>query len=76
MKVKASYGLEGYTQAWLDAQGPWGPVVFVGAFVLGSLIGLPGMAFVIGGRLAFGPYLGFVVGFGGGMLAVPRGRAG
>lgn len=56
--------------AWLESLGPGAPVLFIAAFVAGSFVGLPGMAFVIGGRLAFGPYLGFAVGFGGGMLAV------
>ncbi len=56
--------------AWLGSLGPAAPVLFIAAFVAGSFVGLPGMAFVIGGRLAFGPYLGFAVGFGGGMLAV------
>jgi len=56
--------------AWLESLGPGAPALFIVAFVAGSFVGLPGMAFVIGGRLAFGPYLGFVVGFGGGMLAV------
>lgn len=56
--------------AWLDSLGPGGPALFVAAMVGGAFIGLPGMAFVIGGRLAFGPYVGFAVGFGGGMLAV------
>jgi uncharacterized membrane protein YdjX (TVP38/TMEM64 family) len=55
---------------WLDAIGPAAPALFVVAFVAGSFVGLPGMAFVIGGRLAFGPWLGFVVGYGGGLLAV------
>lgn len=56
--------------AWLDSLGPWAPPLFVVAFVLGSFVGLPGMAFVVGGRLAFGPYLGFALGFGGGLVAV------
>jgi uncharacterized membrane protein YdjX (TVP38/TMEM64 family) len=55
---------------WLDSLGPKGPALFVVAFVAGSFVGLPGMAFVIGGRLAFGPYLGLVLGYGGGLLAV------
>ncbi len=56
--------------AWLESLGPAAPALFIAAFVAGSFVGLPGMAFVIGGRLAFGPYVGFAVGFGGGMLAV------
>jgi uncharacterized membrane protein YdjX (TVP38/TMEM64 family) len=55
---------------WLDSLGPAAPVLFVLAFIAGSFVGLPGIAFVIGGRLAFGPYLGFVLGYGGGLLAV------
>lgn len=55
---------------WLDSLGPGAPVLFVLAFVLGSFVGLPGIAFVIGGRLAFGPWLGLMLGYGGGLLAV------
>lgn len=57
-------------KAWLDSLGPAAPLIFIVACVAGAFIGLPGMAFVIGGRLAFGPYLGFAVGFIGGMLAI------
>lgn len=56
--------------AWVESLGPAAPALFIAAFVAGSFIGLPGMAFVIGGRLAFGPYVGFAVGYGGGLLAV------
>ena len=56
--------------AWLESLGPAAPVIFVAVFVAGALIGLPGMAFVIGGRLAFGPYVGFAVGYIGGVTAV------
>ncbi len=57
-------------KAWLLSQGPAAPALFVCAFVAGAFLGLPGMAFVIGGRLAFGPYVGYAVGLGGGLLAV------
>lgn len=56
-------------RVWLESLGSAGPLLFVGVFMLGALIGLPGMAFVIGGRLAFGPELGFLLGYGGGLLA-------
>ena len=56
--------------AWLDSLGPAAPLLFVGGMVGGAFIGLPGMAFVIGGRLAFGPVVGFCVGYSGGLLAV------
>lgn len=64
------YAVKAWTEAAIDALGPGAPALFVAAFIAGSFVGLPGMAFVIGGQLAFGPYLGLAVGFGGGMLAV------
>ncbi len=57
-------------KAWLVSLGPWGPVIFVGAFSVGTTLGLPGMAFVVGARLAFGPWLGLALGYGGGLLAI------
>ena len=56
--------------AWLDSLGPAAPAIYVAVFVAGSFIAMPGMAFVIGGRLAFGPWVGFGVGYVGGLLAV------
>jgi uncharacterized membrane protein YdjX (TVP38/TMEM64 family) len=57
-------------RAWLESLGPGAPVLFVGAFVAGVFFGMPGMVFVVGARLAFGPWLGFVVSYIGGVLAV------
>lgn len=54
---------------WLTSLGPLAPALFVVAFIAGSLVGLPGMAFVLGARLAFGPQLGFVLGYGAGVCA-------
>ncbi len=56
-------------EAWLDSLGPAAPPMFVGAFVGGAMLGLPGMMFVVGGRLAFGAEAGFALGYGGGLLA-------
>jgi uncharacterized membrane protein YdjX (TVP38/TMEM64 family) len=56
-------------EAWLASLGPAAPALFIGAFVAGAMIGLPGMMFVIGGRLAFGAETGFALGYGGGLLA-------
>lgn len=58
---------------WIDSLGPAAPVLFVGAFVIGGLIGLPGTAFLLGARLAFGPWLGGVLAYVGGMgsIALP-----
>lgn len=55
---------------WLDGLGPAAPILYVCAFILGLLVGLPGMAFVIGANLAFGPWAGFFLAYGGGLLAV------
>lgn len=57
-------------KGWLDDMGPWAPPLFIVVFVAGSSVGLPGMAFVVGARLAFGPWLGFALAYGGGVLAV------
>jgi uncharacterized membrane protein YdjX (TVP38/TMEM64 family) len=54
---------------WLESLGPIAPAMFVGAFVGGAMIGLPGMVFVVAGRLAFGAETGFALGYGGGVLA-------
>jgi uncharacterized membrane protein YdjX (TVP38/TMEM64 family) len=59
----------GSIEAWLESLGPAAPALFVGAFVLGTLFGLPGMVFVIGGRLAFGAETGLALGYGAGLLA-------
>lgn len=59
----------GSIDAWLESLGPAAPPMFVGAFVLGAMLGLPGMMFVVGGRLAFGAETGFALGYGGGLLA-------
>lgn len=55
-------------KAWLESLGPGGPVLFVGAMVGGTLIGLPGVAFVVGCRLAFGHEIALIAGYAGGLL--------
>lgn len=59
----------GSIEAWLESLGPIAPAMFVVAFVAGAFVGMPGMMFVIGGRLAFGAQAGFVLGYGAGLLA-------
>ncbi len=60
----------GGMRRWIDSLGPAGPVLFVLAFVAGGLIGLPGMAFVLGAGLAFGPVTGGALAYVGGMCSV------
>jgi len=57
-------------RGWLVSLGAVAPIVFLGAFVGGAFVGVPGVVFVVAGRLAFGPWPGFALGFTGGMLAV------
>ncbi len=57
-------------RVWLESLGPAAPLIFIGAFVGSAFCGLPGMVFVIGARLAFGPVLGFSVSMIGGLLAL------
>lgn len=59
-------GVRGFV---LDA-GPWGYALFVGAFSVGQLIYVPGMAFVAAGILAYGQLLGFAVGWVAALVSV------
>ena len=64
-------GLTGKEVAgWLDSMGSWAPMLFSVAFVVGLLIGLPGLVFIVGARLAFGPYMGFVLAYGVGVVGM------
>lgn len=57
-------------QALAAGAGCMGIVMFLGAFSVGSLIQIPGAAFLVGARVAFGPGLGFVVAYAGALLAI------
>ena len=64
-------GLTGKEVAgWLDSMGSWAPMLFSVAFVVGLLIGLPGLVFIVGARLAFGPYMGFALAYGVGVIGM------
>ena len=45
---------------WVRRQGAWAPVVFVGAYVAGCVLFLPGSALTLAAGLLFGPVLGTV----------------
>ncbi len=53
--------------------GCWGVPAFLFCFVIGGLVQIPGVIFVIAARLAFGPTIGFVLGYAGAVLAITAG---
>ncbi|MBM4356908.1 MAG: TVP38/TMEM64 family protein [Deltaproteobacteria bacterium] len=57
-------------RATMVAAGPFGVVLFLGAFTLGVLAYLPGAIFVAAGTLAYGKSFGFFVNFVGGVMAM------
>jgi uncharacterized membrane protein YdjX (TVP38/TMEM64 family) len=44
--------------------------VFITAFTVGELLHLPGIAFVVGARIVFGPTLGLAIGYAGALTAL------
>jgi uncharacterized membrane protein YdjX (TVP38/TMEM64 family) len=55
---------------WVRSHGAWSAPAFVGAFVVGELLHLPGMIFIAVARAAFGAVNGFFLGYGASILAV------
>lgn len=55
---------------WVGAWGPWAAPAFVLAFTLGEVLHLPGMLFVFVARAAFGVVGGFLLGYGGALIAI------
>lgn len=53
--------------------GCWGFPVFLLCFVVGGLVQIPGVLFVVAARLAFGPTVGFAIGYAGAILAITAG---
>ena len=45
-------------EAWITQFGPWAPVVFICAYILATVLFLPGLLFTLAGGALFGPYLG------------------
>ena len=48
-------------EAWITQFGPWAPVVFFCAYVLATLLFLPGLLFTLAAGALFGPYLGTLI---------------
>jgi uncharacterized membrane protein YdjX (TVP38/TMEM64 family) len=70
---RAGYVSSERLSAALLELGCWGMPVFFLCFVIGGLVQIPGVLFVIAARLAFGPTLGFFVGYTGAILAITAG---
>lgn len=49
--------------AHLEAMGPWAPLVFIGALVVGTLFFVPATIFTIAAGLLFGPVYGILFGW-------------
>ncbi|MCA9598461.1 MAG: VTT domain-containing protein [Myxococcales bacterium] len=56
--------------AWIRSLGIWAAPVFVAAFAAGQLLHLPGTAFVVAARTAWGPVFGFALAYGAAVVAV------
>jgi uncharacterized membrane protein YdjX (TVP38/TMEM64 family) len=56
--------------ALLGRLGCWAMPAFVGLFIAGSILNLPGVAFLVAARLAFGAAKGLFIAYAGAMAAV------
>ena len=52
-------------ESWITQFGPWAPVVFFCAYVLATLLFLPGLLFTLAAGALFGPYLGTLIALAG-----------
>ncbi len=50
--------------------GVWGVLMYLGVFSGGTLVHLPGIAFLVGARIAWGPAMGMAIGYVGAVCAV------
>jgi len=69
MGLRESMTQEGVREMTQDA-GAFGMISYLFAFALGQLVQLPGVAFVLAARVAYGPLVGFVAGYAGALLSV------
>jgi uncharacterized membrane protein YdjX (TVP38/TMEM64 family) len=67
--LRDSMSAEGLRVMMADA-GMLGVVSYLFAFAAGQLVQLPGLAFVLAARVAYGPFVGFLVGYVGALVAV------
>lgn len=67
--LRESLRTEGIRQL-MDEAGALGMVSYLLAFAVGQLAQLPGVAFVLAARVAYGPVVGFLLGYAGALAAV------
>lgn len=67
--LREAFSEEGLRQLTEQA-GVFGGLAYLAAFAMGQLVQLPGIAFVLGARVAYGPLLGFAAGYAGALLSV------
>ncbi len=48
-------------EAWITQFGPWAPIVFFFAYVLATVLFLPGLLFTLAAGALFGPYVGTLI---------------
>ena len=48
-------------EAWITGFGPWAPIVFFCAYVLATVLFLPGLLFTLAAGALFGPYVGTLI---------------
>ena len=52
-------------EAWVTGFGPWAPLVFIGAYIAGTVLFLPGSILTLAGGAMFGPLWGSVYSLAG-----------
>ena len=57
-------------RAMVLAAGPWGVMLFLGLYCVGIFVYVPGLVFVAGAVLIYGIWLGLVMAYVGGLLAI------
>lgn len=59
-----------YIKSMLAGLGPFAVPAFVVVFIVGQFLSLPGVLFLVAGRVLFGPAVGLVLGYGSALTAV------
>ena len=52
-------------ETWITQFGPWAPIVFFCAYILATVLFLPGLLFTLAAGALFGPYIGTLIALAG-----------